>query len=125
MLTVLCGIVYNAQNEIFIARRAPHKAMAGKWEFPGGKLEPGEDHHTALQRELEEELGMRVTVKDYLGTSVYQYPDFKIELIAYTCDFISATYHLTDQDRYAWVSKTELLDYDLTAADKPFLSHLP
>lgn len=120
-IKVLCGIIHNAQNQIFIARRAAHKAMAGQWEFPGGKLEANEDHATGLQRELLEELGMHVKVGDYLGSSDYQYPDFKIELIAYHCEFLSATYELTDHDTYAWVVPHQLKDYKLTAADLPLL----
>jgi len=124
MITVLCGLIRNTQDQIFIARRASHKSMAGKWEFPGGKLEASEAQKDALQRELWEELRMRVTVNNYVGTSVHQYPDFTIQLIAYHCTFVSATYNLSDHDTYAWVLPSELKDYDLAEADKPFISKL-
>lgn len=123
-IKVLCGLIRNAHNQIFIARRAPHKAMAGKWEFPGGKLEDGEDPKEGLQRELLEELGMTVHVGDYVGTTNHQYPNFKIELIAYQCEFMAATYELTDHDAYAWIMPVELKDYDLAEADLPFISIL-
>lgn len=118
MLTVLCGLIYNAQHQLFIARRAPHKVRAGFWEFPGGKLEPGEPHDACLKRELLEELGMHVEVQDHIETVTHQYPDLHIQLIAYKCQLISASYQRTDHDAYAWVYPEQLGDYNLSEADR-------
>ena len=60
MITVICGVIENHEGNISIARRKPGKSMAGKWEFPGGKLEPNESKQECLKRELSEELGMKV-----------------------------------------------------------------
>ncbi len=117
-MIVLCGLISNAQNQLCIARRAPHKIRAGSWEFPGGKLEPGEGHDACLKRELLEELGMAVLVQERIGMVDHQYPDLHIQLIAYKCQLISATYKLSDHDAYAWVHKDQLGDYELSAADK-------
>ena len=121
MITVLCGIITNVEGEIFIARRKPEKSMAGKWEFPGGKLESNETEKSCLCRELNEELGMKVNVGERLGVNVHQYETFSIKLIAYQCDFISATFELTDHDEYRWVTIETLTDYDLAPADIPLL----
>lgn len=121
MINVLCGIITNTEGQIFIARRRQGKSMAGKWEFPGGKLEPGETEQAYLQRELHEELGMHVNVGVKIGENEHHYETFSIRLIAYKCEFISATYALTDHDAFAWVEVEELKEYELAEADVPFL----
>jgi 8-oxo-dGTP diphosphatase len=121
MITVLCGIIVNTEGEIFIARRKPGKSFAGKWEFPGGKLEEGESESDCLKRELLEELGMQVQVGERLGENVHHYPTFSIRLIAYHCRFVSASYQLTDHDLYAWVKEEEFVNYDLAEADVPLV----
>lgn len=121
MITVLCGIISNSTGEVFIARRKQGKSMASKWEFPGGKLEEGESEQECLQRELFEELGMTVQVKAKLGENEHHYTGFSIRLIAYQCDFVSATYELTDHDMYTWVSKDQVLDYNMAKADIPIV----
>ena len=109
MIKVVCGIIYNEDNEIFIARRRKGKSMAGKWEFPGGKLEDGEREPECLKRELFEELGMQVEIREKVGENIHHYDTFSIRLIAYRCTFISATYQKTDHDAYVWVSIEEFI----------------
>lgn len=98
--------------------------MGGKWEFPGGKLESGESEKSCLERELLEELGMRVEVGERMREHVHAYETFTIRLIAYHCTFLAASYSLTDHDDYAWVMPEELGKYDLTEADVAFVSML-
>ena len=124
MITVLCGIIYNTSGEVFLARRREGKSQAGKWEFPGGKLEAGESEAACLQRELLEELGMEIEVQERLGENVHAYSEVEIRLIAYRCRFIQATYVLTDHDEYAWVKPEEIKQFDLTEADVPLLQFL-
>ncbi|MGB1518467.1 MAG: NUDIX domain-containing protein, partial [Crocinitomicaceae bacterium] len=62
IITVICGIITNAEGKIFIARRKKDKSLGGKWEFPGGKIEKDETQEECLQRELNEELNMQVKV---------------------------------------------------------------
>lgn len=116
-ITVICGLVRNHQNHYFLARRAAHKDHAGFWEFPGGKLEPNETHQACLKRELLEELDMRVEVGHLAGDTHYTFENFSIHLIAYHCNFVSATYQLSDHDQYEWVPASKLLDYRLAASD--------
>ena len=120
MVKVVCGIIYK-EGRIFIARKKQGKPLAGFWEFPGGKIEQHESPEEALQRELQEELGMRVSIGDFLGSNVHQYASKKIKLLAYTCLFIDATLALTDHDQIEWVLPEELIHYQLAAADIPFI----
>lgn len=115
-IKVVCGIIWK-ENKVFIARRKAGKSLAGFWEFPGGKLEEGEEPESALVRELEEELGMKVKISAFFGSQVHHYERFSIELLAYTCTFIAASYQLTDHDETAFVDPKDLASYQLAPAD--------
>jgi len=115
-IKVVCGIIWK-DGKVFIARRKPNKSLAGFWEFPGGKLEEGEKAETALCRELEEELGMKIKISDFFGSKVHHYDTFSIELSAYTCEFLSASYQLTDHDEIAFVPINNLSNYQIAPAD--------
>jgi 8-oxo-dGTP diphosphatase len=115
-LKVVCGIIWK-DGKIFIARRKPEKSLGGYWEFPGGKIEEGEDAEIALIRELKEEFEMEVQVKIYFGQNIHQYENFQIELIAYECDFVKASFKLTDHDEYKFVEPKELAQVKLAPAD--------
>jgi len=123
VIKVVCGIIRKGDT-YFIARRKPEKSLGGYWEFPGGKLEEGEDPVSALQRELLEELGMKVGEIQYYDSHEHEYESFNIELIAYSCDFIEATFEMTDHDSYLFVSKNDLHSYSLAPADIYFAQSL-
>ena len=122
-IKVVCGII-GKDGHAFIARRKAGKALAGFWEFPGGKLEKDEPPEAALIRELQEELGMQVKVLDFFGSSVYDYKTLSIELIAYNCNFISASYKLTDHDEAKFVKPADLLKYKISPADQFIVSSI-
>ena len=122
ILTVICGIITNTDGKIFIARRKKDKLLGGKWEFPGGKIEKDETQKECLQRELNEEFAMQIKVGERLGENEHQYENFSILLIAYNCEFISATFELMDHDAYEWVSKESLTNYELAEADIPLIN---
>ena len=123
MIKVVAGIVIR-NNKVLIARRASHKAMAGKWEFPGGKIEVDESPEAALEREILEEFGVVIRSGSFVASNTHDYGDFKIELLAYRADFVRGEFELTDHDRIAWVRKEELRNYDLAEADIPLIDNL-
>ncbi|MBL7912255.1 MAG: (deoxy)nucleoside triphosphate pyrophosphohydrolase [Bacteroidia bacterium] len=120
---VVCGIIQK-DGKIFIARRKPEKSMGGYWEFPGGKIEKSEDEEQALKRELKEELGMAVLVGKRIGQNTHKYETITIELIAYECEFISASFQLTDHDEYNFVNPENLINFNIAPADMFFLDIL-
>jgi 8-oxo-dGTP diphosphatase len=120
VIEVVCGIIYK-EDKIFIARKKPDKKLACKWEFPGGEIEDDESAEEALQRELIEEIGMNVHVLECLGENPHSDNHISIKLVAFKCDFIAASYELTDHDKYEWVFKDDLGKFDLAEADVPLI----
>ena len=82
VIPVVCGIIFK-KDEVWMGRRPSHKHMGGKWEFPGGKVLEGESEESAVERELMEELGIRLTQIRALGKVEYDYPEKTIQLSAY------------------------------------------
>jgi 8-oxo-dGTP diphosphatase len=123
IIKVVCGIIFN-DNKVFICRRKPEKSLGGYWEFPGGKIERGEKYELSLSRELIEELGMKVEVKEYFKTNIHAYEKLTIELIAYKCIFFDATFQLTDHDSFEWVLVKDLVNWNLAPADIPIAKEL-
>lgn len=119
MIQVVCGIIYRNEN-IFLARRKPEKSEGGKWEFPGGKLQPNETEEQCLRRELMEEFGMQVQVGDFFGKTIHTYEFGTIELIAYVCHFIQATFEMSEHDAFRWVKSVDIETKMLSEADKNF-----
>jgi 8-oxo-dGTP diphosphatase len=115
---VVCGIIYQ-NKKILICRRRPSLSFAGYWEFPGGKVEPSETYEQSLARELDEELGMKVKIVRHFKTTTYQYEKFAIELISFICEFVHASFRLTDHDEFEWTDVADLATRKLAPADVP------
>lgn len=123
IIKVVCGIIWKG-DKVLIARRKPGKSLAGYWEFPGGKLNEGEDAEIALKRELKEELGMEVDELKYYGQHIHAYEKFTIELIAYKCRFLHATFEMTDHDEYAFIYTEKFYNFNIAPADLYFFKKL-
>ncbi len=123
IIEVTCALLEH-EGRFFIARRAPHKPMAGYWEFPGGKIEPGEAPEQALQRELKEELGIEVCVGSWVATSEEQQAERTLRLHCYRVRWLGGAIRLLDHDRYQWVRGDELAGFRLCPPDRPFLRYL-
>lgn len=117
---VTCGVIRNSEGKILIARRGPHKAFPGKWEFPGGRVEPGETPEVCLTREILEELGMFIKVEKLVLNWEHDYggPNRKFRFFAFHCQLLGGKYKLEDHDLLAWVKIEELANFDLLEADK-------
>lgn len=111
--------VIEKDGKILIAQRRTGDALAGKWEFPGGKMEPGETPEQCLRRELMEEFGIDALIGAYICSSEFEYKHIHIELLAYRARHISGDYKLNDHERIAWVKPGDLKSYDLSSADIP------
>lgn len=122
VLRVVCGVVTrpNTPQQALVTRRGPTMAHAGAWEFPGGKVEPGESDATALERELEEELGLRVTVGALLAVADTPIGARVIRLAAYACT-TDDTPELREHDALAWLDGAELDGVAWAPADLPLL----
>ncbi len=123
MTIVTCTII-EKEGRILIARRAADQKLAGKWEFPGGKVEDGESPEECLKRELEEEFGIQAEVGEFICSNKHHYDHISIELMAFRVKYISGEFTLTDHDTIEWVAPEELLNYDLAEADIPIAEML-
>ncbi len=119
LIKVTCGIIFNDEGKVFLCRRKPEKSQGGLWEFPGGKVEPGESYEDCLKRELLEELDLEVKVKEHFKTVQHDYETFQGELIAFTCHFVRCSYMMIDHDRYEWVGISDVVRKELAPADIP------
>jgi len=123
MKDVTAAILWQ-KNKVLITRRGPGEKLAGKWEFPGGKVEVGETPEESLQREILEELGVQVTVGKYFTESIYHYGHGSIRLLAYEVLYISGDFNLTVHDQIKWVSVADLATFDFAPADIEIINQL-
>jgi len=110
-----------APGRVLLTRRRAGKPHAGKWEFPGGKIEAGESAAACLERELAEELGIAVEVGAYVATNVHDYGKGPLALEAWRCRWVRGRLALVDHDAVAWVAPERLADFDLAEADIPLV----
>ena len=123
MILVTAAIIIN-NGSILIAQRGDNQKLAGKWEFPGGKIEPGETPEECLKREINEELGIIIEIDKFFGESVYRYDTAEVKLFAYKAKWIEGNLKLTVHSQVKWVKPCELAKYDFAPADIPFIEKL-
>ena len=111
-------------HRVLIARRRPGSHQANRWEFPGGKIEPGESPPECLRRELREEFDIDVTVGEYLGSHRHRYDFGVIELMAYRVQWCGGQMILRDHGAVQWAAPVELSNYDFAPADAPFVERI-
>jgi len=119
MIDVVCGL-FVRDDELLIVRRKPGGRHGGSWEFPGGKIEPGESAEQALLRELAEELGVAVAVGRFVGESADGFIRLRGYLIREWCGEIA----LTEHEALRWATPEQLLDLSLPDADLGLLSYV-
>jgi len=119
MIDVTCAVIRNDEGLVLSVRRGPAMDNAGKWEFPGGKTRPGEDHEECIIREINEELGLSIIIAGSLDPVEFDYGDKYVRLIPFICETLASKPVLTEHDEYRWLRPAEVLKLDMTAADIP------
>jgi 8-oxo-dGTP diphosphatase len=124
-LVVACALV-DADRRVLIAQRPAGKQLAGLWEFPGGKLEPGESPEAALIRELEEELGVSTQSACLapLTFSSYAYENFHLLMPLFVCRKWQGVPQNREHSALKWVRPQQLRDYPMPPADEPLIAPL-
>ena len=118
--------VIRRNGHILLARRPENGMLGGLWEFPGGKVQPGETYQAALQREIREELAAEIAVGDRIGTYRHAFTHFRITLRAYECRLRPASPPLQalEHSALAWVTPAEFDDYPMGAVDRQIARRL-
>jgi len=120
---VVAAVLYH-EGEVLIFRRGPGMSGAGHWEFPGGKVEAGEDPVSALKREILEEIGVAINVEEYIGENVHQYPTKKIRLNFYWAKAPAQPFKLSEHDDFRSVKPQDLDVEILSEADRSIVAIL-
>ncbi|MBM3162442.1 MAG: (deoxy)nucleoside triphosphate pyrophosphohydrolase [Chlorobi bacterium] len=117
---VVCAII-ERNGRFLIAQRPEGKTLACKWEFPGGKLDAGEDEPAALYRELREELDITVRIEQRLTPVFHAYETFSLRLVPFVCSLASGEPVLHEHRALAWITTGMIDAYDFPEADLPVL----
>jgi 8-oxo-dGTP diphosphatase len=107
VIEVVAAIIY--KDGAYFTTQRGYGEFEGLWEFPGGKIEPGESRELALKREIQEELGIDITIDKFLCTTEYDYPSFHLIMHCYLCNVKSGEIELREHKSARWLT-TELLD---------------
>jgi 8-oxo-dGTP diphosphatase len=126
LVLVAAVVLVDPDGRVLLAQRPAGKAMAGLWEFPGGKLDPGETPEAALIRELAEELGIDVAASCLapFAFASHGYPDFHLLMPLYVCRKWAGIPVAREGQHLRWVRPARLADYPMPPADKPLLALL-
>ena len=112
---VICDNI-KEKNKIFATARG-YGELKGGWEFPGGKVEPGETPQQALVREIMEELDTEIEVGELIDTIEYDYPEFHLSMGCYWCSVVRGDLVLKEHEAARWLGKNELMDVEWLPAD--------
>ena len=124
MIDVVAALIIK-DNKILLAKRSTgDNNNLGKWEFPGGKVNKDEDEKHALEREIKEEFELDIKTEEFLTNNICKYPNKEINLKLYKCKYIGGEFRLHDHSEYKFVSKKDLLNYDLSEADIPLAQYV-
>jgi 8-oxo-dGTP diphosphatase len=121
---VVAGLIIGDDGRVLITQRRADQALGLHWEFPGGKVEPGEAPVAALERELREEIGVSVTVARIWDVLFHAYPAFDLVMLVYPCRIIQGTPRAVEVADLAWAWPHDLARWDILPADRPLVERL-
>jgi 8-oxo-dGTP diphosphatase len=124
VVEVVAALIQDDRGRYLITRRRSGSHLAGMWEFPGGKREPGESLEAALRRELIEELSATFSVGEKVETVSWQYPERTVVLHFYRCRFESGTIEPLEQQAMEWVEPARLAELEFPPADRELIARL-
>lgn len=124
MIKVVAALIEKDGKYLIARRSTGTKDVFGKWEFPGGKVEPEENEFKAIEREIKEEFELDIKANRFITNNICEYPNKTVDLRLYSCDYVSGEFNLHDHSEYKWVDKNELLSYDLAPADIPLAAYI-
>ena len=108
----------------YFATQRGYGEFEGMWEFPGGKIEPGESREVALKREIQEELGLDIIIENLLCTTKYDYPSFHLTMHCYLCNIASGEIELREHKSARWLTAETLDSVEWLPADKEVIDKL-
>jgi len=124
MIEVVCGIIRDERGRVLAGLRPNGKHLGGLWEFPGGKVDPGESARQALVRELREELGIDVEVCVALEPVCWQYETVRIKLLPHVCEIRGGMIEALSHERLDWYALGDLRGLEWAPADVPVLAQI-
>lgn len=124
MIDVVCGVIEAEDGRFLACLRPQGKHLGGLWEFPGGKVDPGESPEDALVRELGEELGVVVGILDPLRPVVWHYEGRSIRLLPFHCRILSGEPSAIEHEELRWCPPEDFDGLEWAAADRPILDDI-
>ena len=124
IMKVVAAVIRSKDGNILITQRGEGMSFTGKWEFPGGKINDGEDHKDALKREIQEELLLDIKVGEEALQWKFKYPFGIIEFIAFHSEIEKGELTLVEHMDAKWVRPSELVNYEWVPADYSLVNHL-
>ena len=124
VVNVVAGIIENEQDEILCALRSPIMSLPNRWEFPGGKIEAGENTFTAIEREIMEELGCTIQATEVFHINTHEYDSFTITLTCVKAAIVSGTPTASEHAKLIWLKRDSLESLNWAPADIPAVQEL-
>lgn len=121
-IEVVAAILH--RDGAYFATQRGYGEFEGMWEFPGGKIEPGESREVAIKREIQEELGVDIIIENLLCTTEYDYPSFHLTMHCYLCSVTSDEMELREHKSASWLTSETLDSVEWLPADKEVIEKL-
>lgn len=123
IIPVTCALIF-FDGKVLATQRSEKMDLSGKWEFPGGKIEPYESPEECLKREIKEELSLEIEIFESLSPVLHHYSEKTIRLIPFAARWKAGQIHLSEHAQYAWVEKKDLFSLNWAPADIPIVHEL-